>query len=71
MKITHSYFNGMSGIVRCEVPYEGIKFYIKQIHGDNAELDTISVAKFGSTFPHEVGELLLKNGHMYQCDIDC
>lgn len=52
------WFAGVVGIVKVDVPYEGIKYYIGVGSGYNEECDTKYIADYGNTFPKEVGDLL-------------
>ena len=51
------WFNGCA-IVRVESDFDGIKYYIRSIIGDNAEQDKQLVADYGSSFPKFAGDLL-------------
>ena len=46
------------GIVRVDVPYEGIKYYIGSGHGDDEQVDIDYISAFGATFPSDVGDIL-------------
>lgn len=58
MKILDVMWFNKVGIVRVEDEYEGIKYYIKDVHGLSEELDKQSVASWGSTFPNDAGDVL-------------
>ncbi len=63
MKILNvRWFNGI-GIVQVEDPYEGIKYYIKQLDEDlelfgTEEQGAKSIADWGSRFPNVAGDAL-------------
>lgn len=46
------------GIVKCEVEYEGIKYYIGTAMGGSQEHDAIHIAQHGATFPSDAAEKL-------------
>ena len=52
--------HGNVGIVQINDKYDGIKYYVGQCSGLSEELDTDWIAKFGSSFPKDVGDLLFK-----------
>ncbi len=55
------WFNGV-GIVRVQTDFDGIKYYIKGMHGmgieNTEEEDAQIVADWGSTFPNDAGDVL-------------
>jgi hypothetical protein len=56
------WFNSV-GIVRVEDPYEGIKYYIKQLDEDlelfgTEEQGMKYIADWGNTFPKDAGDVL-------------
>lgn len=46
------------GIVRVDVPYEGIKYYIGPAFGGSEEIDIEYISAYGATFPSDAGDLL-------------
>jgi len=54
------WFSGQScvGIVRCEVPYEGIKYYVGPAMGGVPEVDIEHISAYGARFPDDAGNLL-------------
>ena len=46
------------GIVRCELEYEGVKYYVGSCSGMDEEVDKEYIAAYGSTFPSDAGDLL-------------
>ena len=59
MKILDVRWFNFVGIVRVEDPYEGIKYYIKNISGLMTEdEDMKDIADWGSTFPKDAGDVL-------------
>jgi hypothetical protein len=50
--------DGSTGIVRVETDYDGIKYYIGHVPGFNEQDDSEYIAKWGSTFPKEAGDVL-------------
>ena len=46
------------GIVRVNVPHEGIKYYIGTGKGMNAEADKQHIADWGDRFPNRAGDVL-------------
>lgn len=46
------------GIVRVEVPFDGIKYYIGGGSGMDERVDIEHIAAFGSYFPNDAGDLL-------------
>ncbi len=54
------WFSGQScvGIVRCDVPYEGIKYYIGPAMGGNEEIDKEHISAWGARFPDNIGDML-------------
>ena len=61
MKILDAmWFSGQScvGIVRCDVPYEGIRYYIGPAMGGVEEIDKEHIAAWGARFPDKVGDTL-------------
>lgn len=54
------WFSGQScvGIVRCDVPYEGIKYYIGPAMGGVEEIDKEHIAAWGARFPSDIGDTL-------------
>lgn len=50
--------DGLTGIVRVQDEWEGIKYYIGRAHGMSVEDDTQHIADWGSTFPIEAGNAL-------------
>ena len=64
------WFSGTScvGIVRVDMPYEGIKYFISSCTGQSEEVDKEHIAAWGATFPNDVGDMLfgldeVKNGN--------
>jgi hypothetical protein len=50
---------GVAGIVRVEVPHDGIKYYIGCIDNVMSEPDDAKrIADWGSTFPSDAGDML-------------
>ena len=59
MKILDTRWFNRVGIVQVEDPYDGIKYYIKEIDGLNKEHeDARLIADWGSTFPSAAGDAL-------------
>jgi hypothetical protein len=59
MKILDTRWFNRVGIVRVSDPYDGIKYYIKEIDGLNKEdEDARLIADWGSTFPNDAGDVL-------------
>ena len=58
------WFSGTScvGIVRCEVPYEGIRYYVGAATGMDEKVDTEHIAAWGARFPNNVGDILFNQG---------
>jgi hypothetical protein len=54
------WFSGQQcvGIVRCEVEYEGICYYVGSVSGQDEAVDTEHIMAWGAQFPREVGDLL-------------
>lgn len=46
------------GVVKVDVPYEGIKYFIGLGFGENKTADEQYIADWGSTFPNEAAERL-------------
>jgi hypothetical protein len=62
MKILDTYWftnrDDTTGIVRVETDYDGIKYYISPVSGDDERMDAQYVAEWGSTFPSNAGDVL-------------
>lgn len=54
------WFTGTScvGIVRVELPRDGIKYYINSVTGMNEEIDKEHIVAWGAAFPTDVGDYL-------------
>ena len=54
------WFSGQScvGIVRCDVEYEGIRYYIGPAMGGVEEVDIEHISAWGARFPDDAGDLL-------------
>lgn len=48
------------GVVKVDVPYEGIKYYIGLGFGENKIADEQYIADWGSRFPDDEGEKLFQ-----------
>lgn len=46
------------GIVRCDVEYEGIRYYVGVASGMDEGVDTEHIMAWGAHFPREAGDLL-------------
>jgi hypothetical protein len=49
---------GCIGIVKVETDYDGIKYYIGGVAGNDEATDAQYVADWGSTFPENAGDVL-------------
>ena len=58
------WFSGAStvGLVRCDVPYEGINYYIGAATGMDEHIDKEYIAAYGARFPKEVGDIMFGMG---------
>jgi hypothetical protein len=54
------WFSGQQcvGLVRCEVEYEGICYYIGAVSGMDEKVDTEHIMAWGARFPNNAGDLL-------------
>jgi hypothetical protein len=54
------WFSGQQcvGLVRCEVEYEGICYYIGVASGMDEKVDTEHIMAWGARFPNNAGDLL-------------
>jgi hypothetical protein len=54
------WFSGGStvGIVRCEVEYEGIKYYIGAANSGLEGTDIEYIMAYGARFPNNIGDML-------------
>lgn len=54
------WFCGMTnvGIVMVDDEYDGIKYYIAAVSGNDEETDKQFIAQWGNTFPEHVGNVL-------------
>ena len=54
------WFSGTScvGVVKVDVPHEGIKYFISGCTGQDEEVDKEHIAARGATFPNDVGDML-------------
>lgn len=46
------------GVVRVDVPYDGIKYYVGAGFGHNEHDDQQHIANWGARFPNDAGDLL-------------
>ena len=67
------WFSGTScvGVVKVDMPHEGIKYFISGCTGQNEEVDKEHIAAWGATFPNDVGDMLfgfdkIRNGNAVQ-----
>lgn len=58
------WFTGTScvGIVRCDVDYEGIRYYIGAATGMDEAVDKEHIAAWGARFPNHIGDLMFGQG---------
>lgn len=49
---------GCVGLVRVQMPYEGIQYYIGPADGLDEEMDVVQIAEWGARFPDDAGDLL-------------
>lgn len=58
------WFSGTStvGLVRCDVPYEGIRYYIGAATGMDENVDKEHIAAWGARFPNEIGDIMFGQG---------
>jgi len=58
------WFTGTScvGIVRCEVEYEGIRYYIGAATGMDEKVDMEHIAAWGARFPNHIGDIMFGHG---------
>lgn len=51
------WFNSV-GIVQVEDEFDGIKYYIKDVAGNDERIDIEDIMKWGSKFPKTAGDVL-------------
>jgi len=49
---------GCVGLVRVNMPYEGIQYYIGPADGLDEDIDVMQIAEWGARFPDDAGDLL-------------
>lgn len=49
---------GCVGLVRVNMPYEGIQYYIGPADGLDEQLDVLQITEWGARFPDAAGDLL-------------
>lgn len=59
------WFSGRNcvGLVRVDIPFEGIQYYIGPAEGLDEDIDTVSIAEWGARFPDDAGDLLFGIEH--------
>ena len=74
MKIlrTHWFSNrdGITGIVHASTDYDGLKYFIGYVSGEDETADAQYLADQGSTFPTDAGDVLFGLVRVEQPDFD-
>lgn len=58
------WFSGQQcvGVVRCDVEYQGICYYVGAASGQDESVDTEHIMAWGARFPDDAGDLLFGIG---------
>lgn len=62
--------DGTTGIVHVQTDYDGLKYFIGHVSGEDESVDSQYVADWGSTFPTDAGDVLFGLSRVEQPDFD-